>query len=135
MILLYPLLVIAAGVIIWRERTAARNRGWTWFYVWSLAGAVFTFSLLAGFSIGLFFLPFAAVLLIWVARRAPGAEAIGFLEGIGVSLLLVALLNRDHTHSGGIDPWSSLIAGSIASMCAVLAYGVTRVAATRRRSA
>ena len=117
MIILYPLLVIAAGAIIWRERAEARNRGWPWFAVWSFTGATFTFSLLSGLSIGLSILPVAAALLIWVAHRAPGPEAIGFFEGMGASLLLVAILNPNHA-----EPW--LAVGMIGSAGAALAYAV-----------
>jgi len=93
MIVVFPLLVIAATVIA--LRSAERGFGsdgthWRWFVAWSVAGAAMTFSFLTGLSIGLFVLPLAAVLLLWVARRAPHlADALGFVEGIAVLLLLV----------------------------------------------
>jgi len=149
MIVLYPLVVIAVGVILWRNRSAAADQGWAWFAAWSLAGALFTVSFLSGFSIGLFILPFAAATLIWVARRAPGRETIGFLEGIGAVLLLIAFLNRDYNpcppggltippgapagttvSCGGVNPYPWLLVGLLVSACAVLAYGIVRRTAT-----
>jgi hypothetical protein len=45
---------------------------------------------LTGFSVGLFVLPFAAAILLFVARRSPHAlEALGFLVGAGGVLLVL----------------------------------------------
>jgi len=82
MILLYPVVLLAAAVVM--RRAAGAERGTGWFAWWAAAGAVFTFSFVTGFTIGLFILPVAALLLFWVARRAPGAEAMGFAAGAGV---------------------------------------------------
>src|SRR5919201_2109841 len=49
-IAIYPLLLIWAAVLI--QRTERKRRaGWRGFATWSVAGAVFTFSLLPGLSI------------------------------------------------------------------------------------
>jgi hypothetical protein len=143
MILLYPLALAAAAVVM--RRTTGSRRGAMWFGWWTAAGALFTFSLLTGFSVGLFVLPLAVALLLWVARRAPGREAIGFFEGIGLVLILVWFVNRDYTpcpanglsipasappgtlvSCGGFDarPW--LLAGLVASSLALAGYGVAR---------
>jgi hypothetical protein len=80
------------------------------------------------------------------AGRAPGREAIGFVEGVGVVLLTVWFLNRDYTpcpangrlsipasappgtsvSCGGFDarPW--LLAGVLVSSLALAAYVVAR---------
>ena len=95
MIAIYPAVLIAA-VIIWRKRARTSHGGWQWFAAWAVAGFLMTFSFLTGFSIGMFLLPLAAAVLLWTAGRAPGRlDAIGFFEGIGVTLLLVALINPD----------------------------------------
>ncbi len=95
MILLYPLVLFAA-IVVSRKRATTSWGGWEWFGAWTLAGGLMTFSFLTGFSIGLFVVPLAAATVLWVASRAPGAfDAIGFVEGIGMTLLLVALLNPD----------------------------------------
>jgi len=93
-ILIYPLLLIAAAVKIWRTRPT-RHGGWSGFLIWNVAGALFTFSLLTGLSIGLFVLPLV-VLAIWFATRlAPDVRAaLGFIEGIGVILLVVASIHN-----------------------------------------
>ncbi len=151
MIVLFPALVLVAAFLVWRGRSApvsAAGEGWRWFAGWSAAGAALTFSFLTGFSIGLFILPLAAVLLIWVARSAPRpTEALGFIEGIGATLLLVAFLGRDYTpcpaHArfdlpagsppgssvscGGFDPLPWLIAGIVVSGLALLSYAVLRL--------
>ncbi len=115
MILLYPLVLFAAIVVSRRRATASRG-GWEWFAAWTLAGGLMTFSFLTGFSIGLFVLPLAAAALFWVASRAPGAlDAIGFIEGIGMTLLLVALVNPDAGRT-----W--LYAGLVLGLGAVAAY-------------
>ncbi len=147
MIVLFPALVLIAAFIVWRSRRtvpdSAGGKGWRWFAGWSAAGAALTISFLTGFSIGLFILPLAAGLLIWVARSAPRpAEALGFIEGIGATLLLVAFLNRDYkpcsehgrlhlpagsppgasVSCGGFDPVPWLIAGIVVSALPLLSY-------------
>ena len=94
MILIYPLLLIVAAVMIWRTR-ARRSAGSSGFLAWYLAGALFTFSLLTGLSIGLFLLPLV-VLAIYVAiRLAPGfRDALGFIGGIGAILLVMAAIQH-----------------------------------------
>jgi hypothetical protein len=53
-----------------------------------------SFSLVSGFSIGLFILPFAAVALFWAAWRSPHLlEAAGFLAGIVPTAALVVAVS------------------------------------------
>ena len=91
-ILLYPLLLVVAGVVAWRRRaTTAGAVGWRWFGAWLAAGALVSFSYLSAFSIGLLVLPPAAFVLLWTARRAPDArEALGFAAGVGIVFGLLA---------------------------------------------
>lgn len=123
MIVLFPLLLLVAIVIA--VRTTEPGVGppgthWPWFAAWSAAGAALTFSFLAGLSIGLFVLPVAAVLLVWVARRAPRpADALGFVAGVGVLLVVVAFLNRA---GNGVDPKAWLVAGVSLNGFALVAY-------------
>jgi drug/metabolite transporter (DMT)-like permease len=114
--LLYPLLVMAAIALIVRGRDAAagRGEGWPWFWAWAACGGLLLFSFLTGFSIGLFILPFAAVLLVWTARQSPhAAEALGFLTGVGVVLLLLSDLN---------DWRSAFITGIVLSLAGAFGY-------------
>jgi len=116
MVLLYPLVLVAAIVIWKKKQTAASRGGWEWFAAWAVAGALLTFSFLTGFSIGLFFLPLAAAVVFWVARRAPGLfDPIGFVGGIGLTLLLVAVVNSNAGRA-----W--LFAGLALGFGAVAAY-------------
>jgi hypothetical protein len=87
-IVLYPIVLFAAFVVLLRSRHADPHEGATWFGCWTLGGALFTFSFLTGFSIGLFVLPLAGAMLFWVASRAPGREALGFLAGMGLVLVI-----------------------------------------------
>ena len=124
-----------------------KGRGPAWFGAWLVVGAALTFSFLAGLSIGLFVLPFALVLLAVVASRSPHRpEAIGLVSGIGVTLLLVAFINRDNepcpasgrfqqlapgqqsVSCGGLDPhpWPYL------GLAVTAAGAVTYLAASRK---
>lgn len=128
MILAFPLLLVAAAYVALRRpdpRGLGRDgTGWRWFAAWSAAGAATTFSFLTGLSIGLFVLPLAAALLFWVARHAPRLPAaLGFAEGVGAVLLLVAFLNRGEA---GVDPMPWLLAGLFLAGFALLASGLLR---------
>ena len=70
------------------------GRGWLWFAAWLLTGVLFTFSLVTGFSIGLFFLPLVAAALLGVAWLSPHLrEASGLIVGAAVFVLgLVAFV-------------------------------------------
>lgn len=92
------LLLVVLAVVLVRQRRGQvpRPQGWAkavWFLVWVVVGLLTSVSLATGLSIGVLVLPFAAVSLLWVARRAPHVpEASGFLLGIGVTALLIASL-------------------------------------------
>lgn len=92
MILVYPALLVAAVAIARRSSRAGRGAGW--FAAWALAGALFAFSLATGFSIGLLLLPAVALVLLWVASRAPRRrEAAGFVVGVAAIVALLFALN------------------------------------------
>jgi hypothetical protein len=79
---------------MWRHRNEVGGRGFTWLLLWIVAGFLTSFSLISGLSIGLFILPLAGAVLIWVARRAPHLrEASGFIGGIAMTALLVAAIH------------------------------------------
>jgi hypothetical protein len=117
-ILLYPLLLIVAAVIVWRTR-ARRGAGWSGFVAWCLAGASFTFSLLTGFSIGLFLLPLVVLAIYLAIRLAPGFRAtLGFIGGIGAILLVIASI-----HNAAMDwliPGVALSGVALASFATLL---------------
>jgi hypothetical protein len=117
-VLLYPL-VLGAALWLALRRVDGQQHGWDWFLGWAVAGALFTFSFLTGFSIGLFLLPVAALVLFWVARRSGGRETVGLLEGVGWTLLTVAFIQSG---SGDLDarPW--LVAGLVLSLGAAGTY-------------
>jgi hypothetical protein len=142
MILVFPLALAITAVILWRARgrPGARGRGFRWFWAWSVVGAALCFSFLSGFSIGVFVLPFAVPLLWLVLRGSPRwAESIGLLEGVGLTLLLVACLNWDYRpctpgplilrpgesySCGGFDPHPWLYTGLGIATLAAFAYAL-----------
>lgn len=76
--------------MVLRTKDYAGGRGWLWFTAWLFTGALTTFSLVAGFSIGLFFLPVVAAALLGVAWLSPHLrEASGLVVG---AVVLVAAL-------------------------------------------
>jgi hypothetical protein len=90
-ILLYPILLIGAAVLVLQRKDRVGGRGWLWFTAWLLTGALFTFSLVTGFSIGLLFLPLVAAALFGVAWLSPHLrEASGLL--VGAAAFVVALV-------------------------------------------
>lgn len=145
MIALYWLVLLGAAFILRQRSDVAGRRGWPWFAAWSLAGGLFTFSYLTGFSIGLFLLPLAATALVLVAWQAPRlAETVGFAGGVALVALLAALLNRDYrpcgeharlsvppgappgtsVSCGGTDPIPWLASGLVIGALAVSAYAL-----------
>jgi hypothetical protein len=91
-LLVWPTLVVIAGVVAWMRRDEPGGRGRRWFLAWAVAGFLMSFSFVTGFSIGLFLLPLAAFALIWAARRSPHLrEATGFLLGIVPTAALLAV--------------------------------------------
>jgi hypothetical protein len=121
---IYPLLLIWAVVLI-RRTKRKRGAGWVGFAVWTVAGAIFTFSLLTGLSIGLFLLPVVALALYLAVRSAPDFPAsLGFVAGIGAIVLMLASI---HNFSIG---W--LIPGLAVSTVALASFMATGHA-TRRR--
>ncbi len=113
---IYPLLVIWAAVLI-RRTKGSRRAGWSGFAAWCAAGALFTFSLLTGFSIGLFLLPLVAAALYLAVRSAPDFRAsLGFVAGIGVILLVLASINN--FSMGWLIPGVAFSAAAFASFLA-----------------
>jgi len=113
---IYPLLVIWAAVLI-RRTNGRSHAGWSGFAAWCLAGALFTFSLLTGFSIGLFLLPLVAAGLYLAVRSAPDFRAaLGFVAGIGVILLVLASIND--FSMGWLIPGVAISAAALASFVA-----------------
>ena len=90
MVILYPIVLVAALYLMWksRQRGVGTRRGWIWFNAWVATGVLFLFSMVAGFSIGLFLFPVAAIAIFWLAVNAPyWREVAGFPVG---ALLVVA---------------------------------------------
>jgi len=94
MIVLYLIVLVAALYLmsVSRQRGLGARRGWLWFNAWVLAGGLFLFSLLTGFSIGLFLFPASALAIFWLAVNAPyWREVAGFPLGAVLVLVGIAL--------------------------------------------
>jgi hypothetical protein len=76
------LIVLAAALYLMsvsRQRGLGARRGWLWFNAWVAAGALFLFSLLTGFSIGLFLCrPRRSRSSGWRSMRRTGAKLPAF---------------------------------------------------------
>lgn len=92
------------------------GRRWEWFVAGLVAGAALAVGLLGALTIGIFVLPLAVALTVFLAIRHPEA-LIGAISGLGLPLLYVAYLNRDGpgtvcvTSAGGTsctDEWAPL---------------------------
>jgi hypothetical protein len=90
MLVLWILVLGGAVVLLAKSRQRGLGRrGWPWFVGWALAGALFVFSSLTGFSIGVFLFPPGAFGVFWLAVNAPYArELAGFPVGIGAAVLV-----------------------------------------------
>jgi hypothetical protein len=90
------------------------------FWLWALAGGLFTFSLLAAASIGLFVMPLAFG-AIWLAAASGRTwpESLGVLAGAAVVCFLIAYIQR---HQDPVDarPW--LAAGFVLGILGVAGY-------------
>src|SRR5688500_4235174 len=76
-----------------------RNAGWPSLLNWALAFGLLTLTVLGIMSIGIFILPFAAIALVFVARRhrAWPEAVLGAPLGVATVLLWIAFANRDYS--------------------------------------
>ena len=102
MILLWPLLLVGAGVLVWKSRQRGLGRkGRPWFVAWVFAGALFVCSFLTGSSIGVFLFP-----VIQDSMGTAGALKLsaGFaLIGILLTLLIPETAQRSLEDVSGED--------------------------------
>jgi hypothetical protein len=92
MIVLYPIVLAGALYLMWKSRQRGLGaRGGIWFAGWVGAGGLFMFSLLTGYSIGIFLLPAVMFAVCWLAVNAPyWREVTGF--PVGGAIVLAAFL-------------------------------------------
>lgn len=127
------------------------GRAWGWFGAWAVAGGLMAFSFLAGFSVGLFTLPFAALAFWAVAAKSPDrSPAFGLVSGIGLLCLAIWALHRSDrpcpengmlsgtpgqvsVECGGVDPAPWLVAAVVLIALGALAFVAVRL--RDRRSA
>ena len=68
---------------------------WHWYVAWLVVGAIWPWTVLGIFSIGIFVLPIAAVATVVLAARAESRRgAAGIVSGLGLPLLFIAAINR-----------------------------------------
>lgn len=71
------------------------RRPWTYFIIWMLVGSAWAMVIVGAFSIGLFFIPVAAVATVFLVRKPSSRRGIpGLLGGLALPLFYVAYLNR-----------------------------------------
>jgi apolipoprotein N-acyltransferase len=92
------------------------------FWLWSLAGALVTFALLAAASIGIFVLPFAVLVLFFLSRRTRDrAELLGALVGAGAVCAAIAWIQRE---PGGFDASHWLLAAVVLAVAGIAGYAL-----------
>jgi hypothetical protein len=91
-------------------RVDMRRSGWLWFWLWAIPGVALGLQVSV---IGVLFLPVALVVAIVLGKVSrPWPEALGILAGIGLTFLLIALLNSDSW------PWTCPASGEIVTRTA-----------------
>jgi hypothetical protein len=123
-ILIYPLLLAVAALIVVRTEQHG-SASWAGFLAWYTAGALFTLSLITGFSIGLFLLPLVTVSVALAVRAAPDSRAmLGFFAGSGLILVLIGIRS---------DSLSWLISGLALLSLAAASFAAVRSKGRERR--
>jgi hypothetical protein len=101
------------------------------FWLWAVAGALITFSVVSVASIGLFIFPFAVLATAFVARKTRHrADALGVLLGAASICFLIAGLQVGDGGGADARPW--FVAGVVLAPIATAGYAfVTRRLAPR----
>jgi hypothetical protein len=129
----FVVLVLLAAVFARSAGRARRRRsGWGVFLAWVLAGFLSAFASVS-FAIGLLVLPLAVVAIVAASRLAVWPEVSGFVGGVGLAAVLIALLSLGEPD--GYGAWFALgVASAVAATVAFAALRrVTGVATPRRR--
>jgi hypothetical protein len=92
------------------------------FWLWSAAGALVSFSLVAAASVGFLVLPVAALALFFIVPRTRDqAEMLGALVGAAGVCFAIALIQRG---PGGFDARSWAVAGIVLAVAGLGGYAV-----------
>jgi hypothetical protein len=128
------------------ELAEPERRGFRWFLLWAVAGALLSVGIVTIFSIGLvLLLPGGALLWLLCTRSRTWPESLGSAAGAGLMLLLVGFLHRsDHlctsnsasipasapvgtsVSCGGLDAHPWLYTGGIVFMAAAVTFAIAR---------
>ena len=96
-----------------------------------IAGAITTFAVVSGFSIGIVIAPLALVGILFASRRTGfGPELFGVLDGAAAICLIIALLN----HNDGVNPVPWLVAGCLLAVAGFAGYRLGRHLGSRDTS-
>jgi hypothetical protein len=124
--------------------------GWGSFAAWTIAGGLITYSILDLPAYGLFALPVAALLIVFLAGRiAFKPDGLGLIVGCGALVLFVAWRNRDFTpcppsgtfvlrpgqvsaSCGGLTPVPWLVSGAVMIAAGFVGYALSRRRIRRR---
>ena len=93
MVVLYPIVLVAALYLMWKSRQRGLGvRGGVWFSAWVFAGVLSVFGLMTGRSIALVLFAAAAIAIFWLSVNAPyWREVAGFPVGVGLAAIGVLL--------------------------------------------
>ena len=71
------------------------RKPWIYFIIWMLVGSAWAMVIVGAFSIGIFFIPVAAIATVFLVRKPSSRRGIpGLLGGLALPLFYVAYLNR-----------------------------------------
>ena len=142
-LLLVALAVAVTAFAVSRRNPADAAGGWRWFAGWAGAGTLLSFSVLSGFTIGMFLAPLVLGALWTVAGRARlWPEGLGLFAGVATTCLLVAVLALPYrpcppsgsgslatgslatgsSSCGGFDPFAWAVAGVALALASGFAY-------------
>lgn len=124
------------------------SQSWVSFFAWMLVGASVAMVFAGALTIGIFFIPAAVIVTVWVVRRPSSKRGLpGLFGGIGLPLFYVAYLNRDgpgtvctqtqniygtvHSCTQEWSPWPWFIGGALLILVGLVVFMIT----SRSRSA
>ena len=117
--------IVLGAVLVQALRRRRVDSRWATFAGWVLAGFLSGLSSIS-FAIGLLVLPFALVAIVVASRVSAWPAGLGFVGGIGLVGILVAVLSFGEQSGPDHDRW--LLFGVVLTAVSIAAFAVARAA-------